>query len=190
MHREGLRRLLRSGLNWLDWLGNLFTNSNVCMCYLHVRSDINTTKEREILIIMILCCSPKFGGLGREDILQVSKRTSQHFIAWRPNACLSTKVVNVRNKTGEGRRRQNCVTSVTNVCLKKLFANLHLPLNISFFFKRPENINVTRRLLQNTQVIALSCLSHTKGFCRPGSFIMWGSVSAGKAEKGWWQWSW
>ena len=51
------------------------------MCYLHVRSDINTTEEREILIIMILCCSPKFGGLGREDILQVSKRTSQHFIA-------------------------------------------------------------------------------------------------------------
>lgn len=48
------------------------------MCYLYVRSHINTTKEREILIIMILCCSPKFGGLGREDILQVSKRTSQH----------------------------------------------------------------------------------------------------------------
>lgn len=46
-----------------------------------VCSDINTTKEREILIIMILCCSPKFGGLGREDILQVSKRTSRHFIA-------------------------------------------------------------------------------------------------------------
>lgn len=51
------------------------------MCYLYVRSDINTSKERERLIIVILCCSPKFGGLGREDILQVSKRTSQHFIA-------------------------------------------------------------------------------------------------------------
>ena len=51
------------------------------MCYLYVRSHINTTKEREILIIMIFCCSPKFGGLGREDILQVSKRTSQHIIA-------------------------------------------------------------------------------------------------------------
>ena len=61
------------------------------MCYLYVRSHINTTKEREILIIMIFCCSPKFGGLGREDILQVSKLTSQYIIARHLSTCVANQ---------------------------------------------------------------------------------------------------
>ena len=70
-------------------------------------------------------------------------------------------VVNSRNRTGEERRQQTlCDNRDNNFVSKNLFAKLHLPWNRSFC-TRPENINVNGRPPQNSQVIALSRLSHT-----------------------------
>ena len=70
------------------------------------------------------------------------------------------------NRTEEERRRQ---TLCDKFCLKKLSAKRQFPSNRSFF-KRPENINV--KFTTNSQLIALSRLSHTsvlpllEGKCR------------------------
>ena len=70
------------------------------------------------------------------------------------------------NRTEEERRRQ---TLCDKFCLKKLSAKRHFPSNRSFL-KRPENINV--KFTTNSQLIALSRLSHTsvlpllEGKCR------------------------
>ena len=41
-------------------------------------------------------------------------------------------LVNLRNRTREERRGKPCVTNVTIICLKKLSAKFHFPLNRSF----------------------------------------------------------
>ena len=70
------------------------------------------------------------------------------------------------NRTEEERRRQ---TLCDKFYLKKLSAKRQFPSNRSFF-KRPENINV--KFTTNSQLIALSRLSHTsvlpllEGKCR------------------------
>ena len=80
--------------------------------------------------------------------------------------------MNSRNrKTWEERERQTlCDKRDNNYVWKKLSVKLHLLLSRSFC-KRPENMNVLWWSRQNTQVIALSRLSH-KCFavffvCRP-----------------------
>ena len=75
--------------------------------------------------------------------------------------------VNLHNRTGEQRRRQNLCDKRDNYFVwKKICLKLHLPLSRSFC-KRPVNIIVKWSLpYENIQVIALSRLSHTNlQFC-------------------------
>ena len=107
------------------------------------------------------------------DFAQQLLPNTQHHATGCAN-CLNMQlptVVNLRNKTGEERRRQTlCNKRDNNFVWNNFTPNFTFLRNI-FFLQRPENINVKRESRHNTQLIALSCLSHTSilpfsSFCR------------------------
>ena len=76
------------------------------MCYLYVRSHINTTKGREILIIMIFVAVQSLAVLEEKTYCRLANVLVSISLRDTLIHALPTKVVNVRNRTGEGRRRQ------------------------------------------------------------------------------------
>ena len=84
------------------------------------------------------------------------KLTSLSSLLYSFQNLLSLIIVNLRNRTGEERTRQ----TLRDRCDTNFVWNNFSP-NFTLFCKGPDNFAVKKRSRQNTQVIALSRLSHT-----------------------------